>query len=105
MDSMNEVFMANDPMHAEIMEEYYRKKKSVGTAYFFWFCFGLHYVYLNNPIKFIFYFFTAGLFGLWALLDLFRMSSLVSEYNFKLMSKLSKKARQNRELAYKNKAK
>ena len=56
MDSMNEVFMANDPMHAEIMEEYYRKKKSVGTAYFFWFCFGLHYVYLNSPIKFIFYF-------------------------------------------------
>ncbi|GAA0894807.1 hypothetical protein GCM10009122_44890 [Fulvivirga kasyanovii] len=57
------------------------KFKSTGTAYLFYFLFGLHYAYLDKWGLQILYWFTLGGLGLWALIDLFTMSDKVNNYN------------------------
>lgn len=55
--------------------------KSTGTAYMLWFFLGAHYAYLGKwGVQFL-YWFTLGGVGIWALIDLFTMSSKVSGHN------------------------
>jgi len=55
--------------------------KSTGTAYVCWFFLGCHYAYLGKwGIQFL-YWFTLGGVGIWMLIDLFRMSSIVDGHN------------------------
>lgn len=59
------------------------KKKKLWLATLCWF-FGLHYFYLGNPQRNLFYLMTAGGCFLWMLFDLYRLPSLVDERNAKI---------------------
>ena len=65
----------------EFVEEYRRKQKSVGMAYLCWLVFGLHYGYVGKWGLQIVYWLTAGGFFVWALVDLFRIPSIINNYN------------------------
>ena len=56
------------------------EKESV-LAYICFFILGAHYFYLGRPLTNILFYITIGGFGIWALIDLFRIPSMVSEYN------------------------
>lgn len=66
---------------AEFVEEFRRKRKSTGLAYLLWFIIGLHYVYLGKLGWQIFYWLTFGGFLIWMFIDIFRMPSMVRNYN------------------------
>lgn len=59
------------------------KKKKLWIATLCWF-FGLHYFYLGNPARNLFYLMTAGGCFLWMLFDLYRLPALVDESNAKI---------------------
>lgn len=56
-------------------------KKDTGVTYLCWFFFGVHYFYLNKPLTNIIYWLTLGGLGIWAIIDLFRIPSMVREHN------------------------
>ncbi len=61
--------------------EYNKRKKSVFLSYILWIFFGLHYAYNKKiGLQFVFWF-TLGGFFLWAIIDLFRMPSIVRDAN------------------------
>lgn len=74
------------------------KVKSTGTAYILWLFLGAHYAYLGKwGIQFL-YWFTLGGMGIWALIDLFTMSSKVEKYNsliFQQIEEIDKKERED----------
>ena len=55
--------------------------KSSGTAYLLWFFFGFHYAYLGRWGLQILYWITFGGFFIWAIIDLFTLSSRVANHN------------------------
>lgn len=55
------------------MRDYKVRKKSAFFAYFFWFFFGFHYLYLGRIGIQLIYWLTIGGFGFWMLIDLFRI--------------------------------
>ena len=55
--------------------------KSSGTAYLLWFFFGFHYAYLGKWGLQILYWITFGGFFIWAIIDLFTLSSRVANHN------------------------
>ena len=61
-------------------DEYNRRKKSVGTAYLLW-VLGWHYAYLRKWGLLALFLFSAFGFFIWWIIDLFRITSLVNEYN------------------------
>jgi hypothetical protein len=65
----------------EFVEEYKRKAKSTGTAYLLCLLFGGHYMYLRKwGIQFVFWL-TLGGIVIWWLVDLFRIPSMIRDYN------------------------
>jgi hypothetical protein len=71
--------------------------KSTGTAYLlFFFLFATHYAYLGKwGLQFLFWFTFGGL-GIWALIDLFTMSSKVNAHNaiiFRQIEEIEKRER------------
>jgi len=74
------------------------KVKSTGTAYLLWLFLGAHYAYLGKwGIQFL-YWFTLGGLGIWALIDLFTMSSKVERHNaliFQQIEEIDKKEKEN----------
>lgn len=56
-------------------------KKDTGVAYLCWFFFGVHYFYLNKPLTNIIYWLTLGGLGIWAIIDLFRIPTMVQARN------------------------
>ena len=63
------------------LEDYQRKTKSIILAYLFLFLFGVHYAYVGKwGLQVLFWFTFAG-FGFWLLVDLFRMPSIIKNYN------------------------
>jgi hypothetical protein len=76
----NELKELSTQKQEEFLEEYNRKKKSVGWTYVLWFI-GFHYAYLRKWGTLVLYWITfAGLF-IWAIIDLFRIPGLVKDYN------------------------
>jgi len=65
----------------EFVEEYKRKAKSSGVAYILWLLLGWHYVYLRGWGIQILFWLTAGGFGLWWFIDLFRIPGMIKDYN------------------------
>ena len=63
------------------VEEFRRKSKSVGLAYFLWFIIGFHYIYLGKLGWQLLYWFTAGGFLIWIFIDLFRIPGMVRGCN------------------------
>ncbi|MGG6231824.1 TM2 domain-containing protein [Tenacibaculum sp. SDUM215027] len=74
------------------------KVKSTGTAYILLLFLGAHYAYLGKwGVQFL-YWFTLGGLGIWALIDLFTMSSKVEKYNsliFQQIEEIDKKERED----------
>ena len=67
--------------------------KQKSTAYILWFLFGVHYFYLSKPIINILYWVTGGGFGVWAVIDLFRIPGMIREKNEEIMVELIKEAK------------
>ncbi len=63
------------------LEEFCRKRKSMGLAYFLWFIIGFHYIYLGKVGWQFFYWFTLGGLLIWTIVDLFRIPGMVRGYN------------------------
>jgi hypothetical protein len=55
--------------------------KSSGTAFLFWFLLGAHYAYLGKWGVQCAYWLTLGGLGVWAFIDLFRISKMVKTIN------------------------
>ncbi len=76
--------LANMPSDKQnyFVDEYKRKKKSVGMAYFFTvLCLGIPYGYLGRwGMQFVYWFTGAGFF-IWWLIILFKLPSMVRDYN------------------------
>ncbi|GJM63336.1 TM2 domain-containing protein [Persicobacter diffluens] len=60
--------------------------KSGIAAYVCWFLLGCHYAYLNNWKRQWLYWLTLGGLGIWALIDLFRIPTMVRKHNQFLQS-------------------
>lgn len=76
------------------------KMKSTGTAYLCWFFFGCHYIYLDKWLYQFLYWFSFGGFGIWALVDLFTMSSKIDAYNIVLARQIEDIERKEKEEAH-----
>lgn len=78
----NELEKMSAQKQDEFIEEYKRKRKSIGLAYLFLLViFTLHYGYLKKWGLQIVFWLTGGGFGIWWLIDLFRLPNLVQECN------------------------
>jgi hypothetical protein len=62
------------------MEDFKRRAKSVAVGYIFW-LFGLHYAYLGKWGTLLLYWVTAGGLVIWIIVDAFRISRLVGDFN------------------------
>ena len=70
------------PEHqGSFIEEFKRKKKSVAAAYVLWLLLGVHYGYLGKWWIQLLYWFTLGGLLIWAIVDIFRIPSMVRNYN------------------------
>jgi hypothetical protein len=66
----------------EFVEEFNRKKKSLVLAYLFLLViFSAHYAYIGRWGMQVLYWITIGGAGVWLLIDLFRLPSVISTYN------------------------
>lgn len=74
-----------DPIgQAGFVDEFNRQRKSKGVGYallFFSGVLGLHYLYFKKTSLFFIFLFTFGGVGIWWLIDLFRVPSIVATYN------------------------
>lgn len=73
---------------ALVWRDYEHRKKSGLLAYILWFCLGFHYLYLGRVGLQIIYWLTAGGFGLWMLIDLFRIPRMVERKNEDILREL-----------------
>lgn len=65
-----------------IFESTYGKRaKSTGVAYLLWLLLGWHYAYVGKWGVQVLYWVTLAGFGIWALIDLFRVPGLIETYN------------------------
>jgi len=66
---------------AAFFNEYARRKKSTVVGWILWFPFGFHYIYARKVgLQFLYWFTLDGL-GIWMLIDLFRMPSIIRGVN------------------------
>ncbi len=72
------------------------KKKKLWIATLCWF-FGLHYFYLGNYARNLFYLMTVGGCFLWMLFDLYRLPGMVDESNAKIAEKVYKELKEGSE--------
>lgn len=77
-----ELAQMSEEKQAAFVEEYLRKKKSIGWAYFFLLvCLGIPYGYIGKwGMQFV-YWFTGGGLLIWWLILIFRLPALVKDYN------------------------
>ena len=77
----NELARLGPQKQEEFVEEYRRNSKSLGAAYVCWLLFGVHYAYHRKWGLQVLYWLTVGGYGIWAIIDLFRMPSISKNYN------------------------
>ncbi len=69
----------------EFFEEYNRNARTTSIGYILHLLvFGTHYAYLNQWLLQFLYWFTAGGFGIWWFIDLFRIPSMIEAHNNKV---------------------
>ncbi len=71
----------NSEQQRIFINEFERRKKSVGISYLLWFLLGWHYAYLKKWGWLILYILTAGGCFIWVIIDLFRIPKMVEQYN------------------------
>ncbi len=64
--------------------------KESSTTYLFYFFFGAHYAYLGKWGTQILFWLTIGGLGIWAIIDLFRISSLVKKHNSPIFAEIER---------------
>lgn len=80
--SLSNAFLALPPeTQALVARDYEPRKKSVLLTYILWFFFGFHYLYLGRIGIQLLYWLTVGGFGVWAIVDLFRIPGMVEWKN------------------------
>ncbi len=62
-------------------DEYDRKKKSTGVAYLLWFLLGWHYAYVKKWGLLALFILTCGGLFIWMIIDLFRIPSIIRNFN------------------------
>ena len=62
--------------------------KNTGSAYLMYWFLGCHYGYVGKWGVQLAYWFTLGGFGMWILIDLFRIGGIVRRYNNKIYAEL-----------------
>ena len=62
--------------------------KNTGSAYLMYWFLGCHYGYVGKWGVQLAYWFTLGGFGMWILIDLFRIGGIVKRYNNKIYAEL-----------------
>ena len=73
--------MSSEKQH-EFIEEYNRKAKSISTAFLLFFLLaGTHYAYIGKWGTQVLFWLSAGGCGIWAIIDIFRISKIIQEYN------------------------
>lgn len=78
----NELSKMSAQKQEEFLEEYKRKAKSTGIAYLFLIIvFATHYGYVGKWGLQIVFWLTLGGFWMWWIVDLFRLPSVISDYN------------------------
>ena len=81
----NQVVSLPPDQQEEFVEEFRRKAKSTGVAYLLWFTgiamLGFHYAYVRKWGIQIVYWLTLGGAFIWWFIDLFRIGSIVRDYN------------------------
>jgi len=70
-----------EDLQKEFLKEYNRRSKNIVIPYVLHFLFPAHYLYLDKILLQIFFWITFGGFGLWWLIDIFRIPSLVRKRN------------------------
>lgn len=66
---------------AAFFNEYEHKKKKRSIGWLLWLFFGWHYIYAGKIGLQFAYWFTFGGLGIWAIVDLFRMPSIIQSAN------------------------
>lgn len=77
----NELIKLSPQKQEEYLEEYERKKKSMGMAYVAWFFLGWHYAYLGKWGWQIFFSLTLGGLVVWWLISAALIPGMVHNYN------------------------
>lgn len=77
----NELAVLPAQRQEEFLEDYKRQTKSTGKAYLLILILSMHYGYLRKWGVQVAFWFTFGGIGIWWLIDLFRISKLVDNYN------------------------
>jgi len=65
----------------EFVEEFKRNGKSIGLAYVFFLFLAAHYGYMGKWGMQLLFWFTLGGFWVWWIIDIFRMSGMIQNYN------------------------
>ena len=84
-DAVYKKVVSMEPVvQAGFVDEFNRRKRSVGTAFIFWILgslLGLHYLYFKKPLLFVLFLCTMGGLMIWWLIDAFRISGIVRNHN------------------------
>lgn len=65
----------------KFLDLYQKRSKKRWKAYILWLTYGFHYAYLAKTSTGIWFWFTAGGFGIWWLVDVFRVPRMVKDFN------------------------
>ena len=80
--AVRESLIKETPNHqGQFMEEYNRKKKTLGIAYLLWFLLGIHYAYIGKWGLTLLMWVTGGGATIWWLIDAFRLPKIVRNSN------------------------
>jgi hypothetical protein len=65
----------------KFLEIYTSKRKSLGIALPLVLAYGMHFVYLEETGSGVLFWFTAGGFGIWWIIEFFRVGGMVKDFN------------------------
>lgn len=85
--TINEVSKLSSEKQEKIVNLFLSEKKKKGTAILLA-IFGLHYIYLSKWLLLFLFAITLGGIYIWWIIDIFRVSGMVTESNDKLMYRL-----------------
>lgn len=86
----DKLYSMSNSEQSSFKQEYERRSKSSVTAYVFWLFLGWHYAYLRKWGLQVLFLLSLGGFLIWWIIDLFRVASIVRNYNKDLAIEIMK---------------
>lgn len=80
----NQLKQLPEEVQQDFLKEYRKRSKDLAVSYLLQWLGGFHYLYLNKIALFLLYWLTGFGFGIWFLIDIFRMPGLIREANDKI---------------------